>query len=84
MNFLSILKLVIQLLPLLIDAVKAVEAAVPSAGQGSTKLETVKNLVMSVLDITQDVDNKNLGSALDKAISLVVTLLNKSGVFTKT
>ena len=83
MNFLLILKLVVQLLPMLIDAVKAIEAAVPSAGQGSVKLEAVKNLVTSVADIAGDVDAKNLSSALDKAISLVVTLLNKTGVFSK-
>ena len=83
MSFLSILKLVVQLLPMLIDAVKAIEAAVPAAGQGSVKLEAVKNLVMSVADITQDVDSKNLGSAIEKATSLVVTLLNKTGVFSK-
>lgn len=83
MNFLSILKLVVQLLPMLIDAVKAIEAAVPAAGQGSVKLEAVKNLVTSVADIAGDVDAKNLSSALDKAISLVVTLFNKTGVFKK-
>ena len=83
MNFLSILKLVVQLLPMIIDAVKAVEAAIPAAGQGSAKLEAVKSLVTSVADIAGDVDSKNLSSALDKAISLVVTLFNKTGVFKK-
>lgn len=83
MNFLSILRLVVQLLPMIIDAVKAIEAAIPAAGQGSAKLEAVKSLVTSVADIAGDVDSKNLSSALDKAISLVVTLFNKTGVFKK-
>lgn len=83
MNFLSILKLVVQLLPMIIDAVKAIEAAIPAAGQGSAKLEAVKSLVTSVADIAGDVDSKNLSGALDKAISLVVTLFNKTGVFKK-
>lgn len=83
MNFLAILKLIVQLLPIIIEAVKAIEAAVPAAGQGSVKLEAVKGLVTSVADIAGDVDSKNLSSALDKAISLVVTLLNKTGVFSK-
>jgi hypothetical protein len=83
MGYLAILKLIVQLLPIIIDAVKAIEAAIPAAGQGSVKLETVKNLVMSVADITQDVDSKNLSSAIEKVIGLVVTLLNKTGVFSK-
>ena len=83
MNYLTILKLIVQLLPLIIDSVKAIEAAIPTAGKGSAKLEAVKGIVMGVADIASDVDSKNLASALDKAISLVVTLLNKTGVFSK-
>lgn len=83
MNYLQILKLVVQLLPYIIDTVKAVEAAIPAAGQGSAKLEAAKGIIMSVTDIATDVDAKNFASALDKAISMVVTLLNKTGVFAK-
>jgi hypothetical protein len=83
MNYLSVLKLIVQILPLIIDTVKAVEAAIPQAGQGSAKLEAAKGIIMSVTDIATDVDAKNFSAALDKAIAFVVTLLNKTGVFSK-
>jgi sulfur transfer complex TusBCD TusB component (DsrH family) len=83
MSYIAILKLIVQLLPLIIDTVKAIEAAIPAAGKGSAKLEAVKGIVMEVAAIAGDVDSKNLSAALDKAISLVVTLLNKTGVFSK-
>lgn len=83
MNYLVILKLIVQLLPLIIDSVKAVEAAIPTSGQGSAKLEAVKGIVMSVSDIAVDVDAKNFSGALEKAIGFVVALMNKTGVFQK-
>ena len=38
MNFLSIVKLIITLLPTLIDAIKAIETALPQSGAGAEKL----------------------------------------------
>lgn len=83
MSFLSILKLVVQLLPLIIETVKAVEAAVPAAGMGSAKLEATKGIIMSVAAIAEDVNERDFESALDRAIAMVVALLNRTGVFTK-
>lgn len=83
MNYLQILKLIVQILPLVIDTVKAVEAAIPQAGMGSAKLEAAKGIIMSVESIAVDVDSKNFESALDRAIAMVVALLNRTGVFQK-
>ena len=83
MNYLQILKLIVQILPLVIDTVKAVEAAIPQAGMGSAKLEAAKGIIMSVEAIADDVDSKNFESALDRAIAMVVALLNRTGVFKK-
>lgn len=83
MNYLQILKLIVQILPLVIDTVKAVEAAIPQAGMGSAKLEAAKGIIMSVEAIATDVDSKNFESALDRAIAMVVALLNRTGVFKK-
>ena len=83
MNVLTVLKLIVQLLPLIIETVKAVEAAVPSAGMGSAKLEAAKGIILSVAEIAQDVDEKNFESALDRAIAMVVALMNRTGVFKK-
>ena len=45
MQYLAIVKLVLSLLPLIIDVVKAVEAAMPASGQGANKLEIRKSVV---------------------------------------
>lgn len=83
MNFLTILKLVVQLLPLVIEAVKAAEAAIPQAGQGSAKLQFVKDLLTSTTDIGTEVAEKDYVNAIEKTIALVVKLFNTTNVFKK-
>lgn len=83
MNYLQILKLVVQLLPLIIDAMKAVEAAIPQAGSGSAKLAFVKGMITDVAEIADDVDKKVFGAAIEKAIALAVSLFNTVGIFKK-
>lgn len=83
MSFLSVLKLIVQLLPLIIETVKTVEAAVPAAGMGSAKLEAAKGIIMSVTAIAEDVSDKDFESALDRAIAMVVALMNRTGIFKK-
>lgn len=83
MNFLTILKLVVQLLPLVIDTVKAAEAAIPQSGQGSAKLQFVKDLLTSTTDIGTEVAEKDYINAIEKTIALVVKLFNTTNVFKK-
>ena len=45
MNFLSIVKLIITLLPTLIDAIKAIEAALPQIGAGAEKLGLLRAIM---------------------------------------
>lgn len=83
MQFLQILKLVLQLLPLILDAVKTVEAATNASGNGSAKLELVKGLLTSTVDVGEDIDKKQYGNAVEKAISLAVSFFNTVGTFKK-
>lgn len=83
MNFLTILKLVVQLLPLVIEAVKAAEAAIPQSGMGSAKLQFVKDLLTSTTDIGTEVAEKDYANAIEKTIALVVKLFNTTNVFKK-
>lgn len=83
MNFLTILKLVVQLLPLVLESVKAAEAAIPQSGQGSAKLQFVKDLLTSTTDIGSEVAEKDYVNALEKTITLAVKLFNSTGVFKK-
>lgn len=83
MNYFTVLKLIIQLLPLVIQAIQAAEAAIPQSGAGAAKLDFVKNLLTSTVDIGTDVDKASYASAIEKTISLVVSLFNKTEVFKK-
>lgn len=83
MNFLQILKLVLQLLPLVLDAVKTVEASVNVSGNGAAKLELVKGILTNTVDIGTDVDKAQYASAIEKTISLAVSFFNTTGIFKK-
>lgn len=83
MSFLTILKLVVQLLPLVLEAVKAAEAAIPQSGQGASKFAFVKDLLTTTVDLGNEVAEKDYASALDKTIALAVKLYNSTGVFKK-
>ena len=83
MSFLSILKLVVQLLPIVLEAVKAAESAIPQSGQGAAKFAFVKELLSSTVDISKEVDEKDYSNALEKTINLAVKLYNSVGLFKK-
>ena len=83
MSFITILKLVVQLLPIILDAIKAAEAAIPQSGMGAAKLSFVKELLSSTADISKEVDEKDYTNALEKTIMLAVKLFNTTGVFSK-
>lgn len=83
MSFLSILKLIVQLLPLVLEAVKAAESAIPQSGQGASKFAFVKDLLTTTVDLGNEVAEKDYASALDKTIALAVKLYNSTGVFKK-
>ena len=85
MNFISILKLIITLLPSIIDAVKAIEAAIPDSGKGNEKLKLIEN----VLSTTYDQSNKAFGTfeqvwpALQGTVKAIVDTFNSTGIFKK-
>lgn len=85
MNFLSILKLIITLLPSIIEAVKAIESAIPDGGKGDAKLK----LIESVLSSTYEQSNRAFGTfeqvwpVLSSTVGAVVNLFNSTGTFKK-
>lgn len=76
MNALATLKIIIDLLPLLIQAVRAVEEAIPGQGKGEVKLAAVRGIMESV-----DAGAGSIWPAVEKAISAIVGAFNKAGVF---
>jgi hypothetical protein len=97
MGFLEMLKLMLSLLPAVMDAVKAVEVAIPQAGAGAKKLETVLSTVQAVIvaappivSSTADIrvavkasDVPNIMQGLTHMVSAVVGLFNATGAFQK-
>ncbi len=81
----AIIRLVVTLLPTLIDAVKAVEAAFPVGGQGARKLDAVRAILQSAYETAADVTLKfdTLWPALAATVSAVVGLANASNLFKK-
>lgn len=69
---------VLQLLPVIIDAVKALESAIPLPGKGKDKLDTILGIVS---DVAGDVTS--LIPAITATIARVVALFNKTGLFGK-
>jgi hypothetical protein len=78
MNWLTTATMVLNLLPALIVAMKAIEEAVPGKGQGEQKLAAIR----AILEAT----NAQIGAYwpfIQKAIDILVGLFNKTGTFTK-
>ena len=85
MQFLTILKLIIAILPLLIDAIRAIEDAIPGQGKGEAKLSAVRTVVESAYGVSNDVVPKfeTLWPAMQKVVSGLVSSFNSSGDFKK-
>lgn len=79
------MKLVIQLLPLIVQAVQAVEAAVPVAGAGQQKLEMVKSVVQNAINTASQIGPtfEQLWPAISAVVASLVAAFNASGAFRK-
>ena len=83
-TFLTIISLINQLFPLVIDAVKTVEAAMPAQSTGATKLALVQTILETGYTAEQagTVSFEKLWPTLENVVSLVVTEFNTLGIFT--
>ena len=78
MSWLSTASSLLQLLPAIITAIKAIEEAIPGKGQGEAKLAAIREILESVSGQVA-----TLWPFIEKAISVLVALFNATGVFTK-
>lgn len=85
MNFIQIVKLVISLLPTVIEAIKAIEAAVPQGGSGADKLGTLKTILQAAYDTSNETAGQfeKIWPVLQSTATGLVGLFNKAGVFAK-
>lgn len=85
MQYVQMLKLVLTLLPLLIDTIKAIEAAIPDGGKGEAKLAAVRAVMEGAYKAATDmtVAFDTLWPALSSTVTAIVTLYNTTGTFKK-
>jgi hypothetical protein len=83
MKLLSIIRTIVALLPMLIEAIKAAEAAIPGNGKGEQKLVLVRGMLQAAYEAATDVENtfEEVWPALNKTINTVVASLKAAGLF---
>ena len=78
MSWLTTATMILNLLPALITAMKAIEEAIPGQGQGEQKLAAIRAILEAA--------NSQIGTywpTIQKTIDVLVGLFNKTGVFAK-
>ena len=78
MSWITTATIILNLLPALITAMKAIEEAIPGQGKGEDKLAAIR----AILEAT----NAQIGAlwpTIQTVIGVLVSLFNKTGAFTK-
>ena len=78
MTWLTTASALLQLLPAIITALKAIEEAIPQPGQGAAKLAALRAILEGV-----STQVASLWPVIEKAVSVLVGLFNATGVFQK-
>ena len=83
----NILLIILQIFPLVLAAVQAVEQAIPLPGQGNKKLELVLDVVKSGFDASADLAKQfswqKLLTVVVPMVARIVDLHNALGLFQK-
>ncbi len=84
MQLLQTIKLILSLLPLIVETVRTIEAVMP-AGSGKTKLEMLRGTMEAAYSVSTDtiVQFEAVWPAIERTVSAVVTAFNTAGVFKK-
>lgn len=85
MSYIAYIKLILALLPHIIDAVSAIEKALPQSGQGAAKLSLLKAAIQSAYTASKDATTsfEEVWPAIQKVVESVVSLFNTAGKFVK-
>ena len=78
MAWISAVTAILQLLPAIIAALKAIESALPEANKGAEKLALVRGIIEGVSD-----DAKTNWPIIENAITKIVAFFNSVGIFKK-
>ena len=78
---------ILKLLPVVLEAVRAVESAIPLPGQGTKKLDLILEVLKSAYDASSDLAKEfswqKLVAVVVPMIARIVDLHNELGLFTK-
>jgi hypothetical protein len=85
MKFIKIMKIIISLMPILVDAIKAAEEALPGNGKGEQKLAMIRGILEAGYSMATDAEASfdEIWPAIIKAVGSIVTAFNAAGVFKK-
>ena len=78
MSWLTTATALLQLLPAIITAIRAIEEAIPGKGQGEAKLAAIREILEAASGQVSV-----MWPLIEKAIAVLVGLFNKTGVFAK-
>lgn len=83
MNWLAIAKILLSLLPLIIQGIQSLESAMPGAGQGSAKLDALRGILQAAYTNGQQAEAafETIWPAIAGAVGNLVSTFNKAGVF---
>lgn len=85
MSFINTIRLILSLLPLIVEAVNTVEKMFPQGGLGQQKLEFVRNLLEGAFKTATDVsvEFEKIWPPIQGLIGSLVTMYNSTKVFQK-
>lgn len=80
-NALAMLRLVVQLVPIVTEAITAVESALPQGGQGAAKLALIRQWIETAVGDAQMV--AGIWPSIQATIDQVVAVKNAVGEFSR-
>jgi hypothetical protein len=83
MKFLQIVRMLLELLPIVIQTIKAIEEALPGQGKGEAKLALVRSALEAAYAVSDDVELSfdTLWPQLKFIIDKTVAVFNSTGEF---
>lgn len=75
---LETIKLILSLLPIIIQAVRQLEELFPESDRGAMKLDLIRRTIQNVYDISD-----NTLPLIEKMVNTIVDVFNKFGIFKK-
>lgn len=84
-QIIAYLKLFLAIVPLIVQAIQVVEAAIPAPGAGAQKLEMIKQMLQTSVNIAPQIGAtfEQLWPTIQSIIANTVAAFNATGMFKK-